>query len=326
MRYLGCQAGDNWLSLLGFQSGDANHSIYLPVDINLGAGNNGDSLMIRRLTPLIAATMLFLSACANNFGQGSESYQDVDKDPEVQKTWNEAYVIVSKTERGRLNDPKMQAILTEQKSKPVVLFFHGCRGLSNGQIGDLNGFANDANAAGYIVVAPDSFARSSRETGCVDRAMNWDIHRMRIDEVAYSVQTVKTQPWADPNNVFLFGHSEGGHAVSRYRGDDINAIVFSGWGCTTYTKGGRGQELNPQPVAAGPSIPVMNFKSANDEIDSRTNECGSSVWGRPGGSKVVVPTSGHWVFDSSVYRQEVIVFFDRNRHSGVSEPTKEINK
>jgi hypothetical protein len=38
-------------------------------------------------------------------------------------------------------------------------------------------------------------------------------------------------PWADPNNIFLMGHSEGGITVSLVRRGDFKGAVISAWHC-----------------------------------------------------------------------------------------------
>lgn len=264
--------------------------------------------MVRYLVLLVATWLL--ASCANH------SLQSISSDPEVQTTWNNAYVIVSKTERGRMNSRKMQGILKDTSGKPIILYFHGCRGLSTVEVVQLNQFADTANAAGYVVVAPDSFARTVRQQGCPDAKINFDsLNQMRVDEINFAVSQTKAALWADPNNIFLFGHSEGGLAVARYRNADVNAIVISGWGCSVRVLDNGNYSTMDRSVMAPPSVPVINVKSAKDEIDTRPGDCGDSILGRPGGSKVITPPSGHWVFDQAVYRQEVIAFFDENRHA-----------
>lgn len=277
----------------------------------------------------LTATILLLSACTLN------SYQNLGSDPDVQKTWTASYVSVPGGISGTMSDASVQEALKANAGKPVVLFFHGCGGFTyNGGMSKLvTDFARSLNDAGYIVVAPDSFARTVRTSSCpggnfsyTAKGVDWDtINRMRMEEIYFSISQTEHASWAG-KDIFLFGHSEGGLAVASYTGADVNAIVVSGWGCPTRTLANRDATLIERPVKAPPSVPVLNIKSKMDPVDTRPNDCGSSVWGRPGGSKVINPPVGHWAMDNAEYRQEVIMFFDRNRHSDSAEPAKEPNK
>ena len=187
-------------------------------------------------------------------------------------------------------------------------------------------FAEKTNEAGYIFVAPDSFVRLNRPHGCPGGKLNlsarnidWaTIDQMRLEEIYYSVSQVKHAPWAA--DVFLFGQSEGGKAVTGYEAADVNGIVVSGWGCPPRDDSWT---LTARPIKAPTSVPVLNIKSRKDEVDPRPDDCGSSVWGRPGGSKVINPPYGHWFMDHAEYRQEVILFFGRNQKSSAQSQPKQ---
>lgn len=328
MKYKRQEEGANLVSPLKFLSSDACHSACPRIRPTLTAGNARGRSMARYLISL-TAMMLLLSACASN------SYQNIGSDPDVQKTWNNAFVSTPGGVSGSMNLPKVQEALKANLGRPVVLFFHGCNGFTyNGGMSKLvTDFARSLNEAGYIVVAPDSFARTVRTSSCPGgsfsysaKGVDWDtINRMRMEEIYFSISQTEHSSWVG-KDIFLFGQSEGGLAVASYQGTDVSGIVVSGWGCPTRTLANRDSTLIERPVKAPPSVPVLNIKSKMDPVDTRPNDCGSSVWGRPGGSKVINPPVGHWVMDNAEYRQEVIVFFDRNRHSDSAEPAKESNK
>ncbi|MGE0093763.1 MAG: hypothetical protein AB7M05_20300 [Alphaproteobacteria bacterium] len=324
MKYLLYRVRLNSLPLLGFLSRDSGHSALQAESAKLHTVNKRDCV-VAQCRILLVATTLLLSSCV------SQNFENVGSDPEVQKTWNDAYVSLPNGTLGYMKSPRVQAALAASQSFPVVIFFHGCAGLSGNSV---NAFAESMNAAGYIFIAPDSMARDFRPQGCAGgnfsytaKGIDWDtINRMRMEEIYYTISQVRSAPWFKSNDLFLFGQSEGGLAVAAYSGSGVNAEVISGWGCPSYTLANRDSTLIDRPVKAPPSVPVLNIKSKMDHVDTRPSDCGSSVWGRPGGSKVINPPNGHWFMDDAKYRQEVINFFDRNRHPDSSEPAKESNK
>ena len=320
--------GNKPASMLGFLSRDAGHSGRVRKRTIVVAGNTGERSMVRYLVSL-TATALFLSACAG------QSYENVGNDPEVQKTWNAAYVSLPGGISGRMTEMKIQDGLKANSDKPVILFIHGCNGFDRSDflVRTVIGFASDMSASGYIFIIPDSFTRDFRPQACpggkfsYTAKVDWEtINRMRMEEIYYAISQVRGAPWFKSNDLFLFGQSEGGLAVAAYSGNGVNAEVIGGWGCPSYTLANRDSTLIERPVKAPPSVPVLNLKSKMDPVDTRPSDCGSSVWGRPGGSKVVNPPQGHWFMDNAEYRQEVIAFFDRNRHASALGPDKESSK
>ena len=55
---------------------------------------------------------------------------------------------------------------------------------------------------------------------------------MRQEEIRYALEQVQKSTWADTNNVFLMGHSEGGTAAARNTLGDFRGIIISAWTCT----------------------------------------------------------------------------------------------
>lgn len=110
--------------------------------------------------------------------------------------------------------------------QPVVIFFHDC------------GFAyNDPEARqqigfiaslGYIIFAPDSFARRDRPRGCdtATRTFAEDVDQvklraMRREEMEYALDRVLALPWVDQKKVFLVGAGEAGDALLAFDSDLI---------------------------------------------------------------------------------------------------------
>ena len=117
---------------------------------------------------------------------------------------------------------------------PVVIYLHGCAGIDYNH--DTR-WAKDISRHGFIVILPDSMARPDRisncdpsrhrATGAFPKAYGYRQH-----EIAYALDRIREAPWADQNNLFLMGHSEGGIATAHSTHDVWNAQVISGWSCS----------------------------------------------------------------------------------------------
>ena len=203
---------------------------------------------------------------------------------QVELTWERAMVFIDKDAYGRIDDDDVKAKLAKMPPSPVIVYLHGCGGLLD-RNGKFDGRAVDTfiklNADGgrYIVVAPDSYARPGRKSNC--DPSNWsfssNIGAIRVSEATFAVEQVRTMPWWDKKNLFLFGHSEGGAAALQYPNANVNAIISTGWSC-----GGGG--TRPLPVPS--SIPVLNIKSSSDPTDTRTLTCLGKLNGK---SKFIDP-------------------------------------
>ena len=121
--------------------------------------------------------------------------------------------------------------------RPVVVYLHGCGGFGNS--GSTN--AGMLAEAGFVVVAPDSFARPSRVRTCDpkthSRAGPKGIYRnviaWRLEELEHALLGLKAFSWVDWNNLFLFGHSQGSNAVASYPGNVFKGRIMSGTRCST---------------------------------------------------------------------------------------------
>jgi len=119
---------------------------------------------------------------------------------------------------------------------PVVVYLHGCGGFGNS--GKIN--AGMLAEAGFVVVAPDSFARPGRIKTC-DGKKHVGIGpkggyaatiQLRIDELTRALEGLGEFPWVDRENLFLFGHSQGSNAAAYYDGNAFKARVMTGTRCS----------------------------------------------------------------------------------------------
>lgn len=119
---------------------------------------------------------------------------------------------------------------------PVVVYLHGCGGFGNS--GKVN--AGMLAEAGFVVVAPDSFARpgriktcdGKRHAGIGPKGSYSKTIALRLDELDRALEGLKGLSWVDDGNLFLFGHSQGSNAAAYYDGNAFKARVMTGTRCS----------------------------------------------------------------------------------------------
>lgn len=113
----------------------------------------------------------------------------------------------------------------------VVLYAHGCDG--PGRIAVTIG--RFLARAGYLVVAPDSFARTDKPQSCDAMRHRGGLHRevlgWRQAEMRFALDRVRAVPALAGLPVILMGHSEGGITVATMQADDVTARIVEGWTC-----------------------------------------------------------------------------------------------
>jgi hypothetical protein len=202
--------------------------------------------------------------------------------PDLPQTWNRAMVVLPPLGAGAalvtmLDSPAMQERLRRLPANarlPVVVYVHGCTGMG--------GFAmlQAVAEAGFVVVAPDSFARRYRPLQCDAEnqagGRNLFVYDFRQEEVAYALDQLWLRPWADWDHLMLVGASEGGVTAALYRGDEFAARVILQWTCSGAP--------HVAGLAAGKGEPVLALLAANDPWYQRVGggDCGVALAGRPG--------------------------------------------
>jgi predicted alpha/beta-fold hydrolase len=179
---------------------------------------------------------------------------------------------------------------------PTVVYIHGCTGLTSGDAR----WARTLTSAGYIVVTPDSFARSFRWSNCDPKTHLGGAFpaagRMRQEEIEFALKSLRVAPWADERNLFLMGHSEGGGAVALWQGGGFKAQIISGSRCQ-------------QGLSAPPTIPVIVIGFVHDPWDGNYRRtCAIRFGGRESASELLLPGSGHDTSQSREAQRAVLDF------------------
>jgi dienelactone hydrolase len=181
---------------------------------------------------------------------------------------------------------------TGATNPPVVVLLHGCAGIGPG----IRNWGRVLRSAGYLVIAPDSFARRDRSQWCNPRthttppADRGKAQALRTEEIAYALTRVRE---LGPPRAVLMGHSEGGVAAGLDTGG-WDAYIVSGYSCrllripVTSPTLLLSYETDPWVVAAG-----------------GTNDCPAAAASRPRTTSYVASGHGH------------DLGFDRKAHTAV---------
>lgn len=239
--------------------------------------------------------------------------------PDIERTWSKALVVLPAESAtatplvARLSSALVErrlGTIAAQTRLPVAIYLHGCTG-----VGNLD-FLKDLAATGVMVIAPDSFARRYRPLQCDPRTKtggrNLFVYDFRLAELTFALERLGEAPWADLNNLFLVGNSEGGVAAALFRGDVFNARVITQWTC-------QGAPL-VRGIAAPEDTPILAIVRENDPFyDARNTpaqqgHCGAYLAGRPASRSVVlVAGEAHDVYNEPAAVQTILDFIGRHR-------------
>jgi len=238
---------------------------------------------------------------------------DSGSDPaELERTWAAAAVYVPADAEGyrRIGSAELPAVLAAHSAPvPAVVYAHGCAGIDAAAVETGRFLAG----AGYVVVAPDSFARASKPRSCdPDRnvgGLHREVLRWRQEEIGHAIRMLRATAPTKIGKVVLMGLSEGGIAVATFADQPVSARIIEGWTCHAGWPEYRG-------LAAPPNEAVLALLAADDpwwRAPVFDGDCGAFM---PSGglsrSIVYVAPSplhqNHWLsFDPSV-RREILTF------------------
>jgi hypothetical protein len=169
---------------------------------------------------------------------------NIPMDAGVEKSWDKADVYIPES-----IFLKRTSNLQLEKKYPVVIYLHGCTGITSNH--DLR-WGRFISNLGFVVILPDSFARPSRISNC-DPVNTVRTGRFpfalayREQEIAYAISQLKKTNWADMSNIFLMGHSEGANAVAQTNIIGFRGMIMSSGFCADgikFENGVRGLVIN----------------------------------------------------------------------------------
>jgi len=236
---------------------------------------------------------------------------------DLERTWVHALVAMPSEKAReshyfRMDTDKGRKILGNYRGEklPVLVYLHGCTGFSKRD----RKFIRKIAERGFLVIAPDSMARAYRPRQCDPDSKRGGLSPWVFDfrqaEINYAVDQLWEKPWADWNNLFLMGVSEGGAATALYRGDFFRARIITQWTC-------QGAPLI-RGLEAQPDVPVLAIVQRNDPWyqNKRTDQRGDcgAYFGIRSGSKSIILEDGkkHNVLKSAGVFEEVMEFLREN--------------
>jgi len=195
------------------------------------------------------------------------------------------------------------------KKAPVVVYMHG-----SGQAIDRSsefpklkwdyGYGEWVTQAGYIFVAPDSYGMKDRPSfsSPVPKENYEHVHNIRQAEIAQAARSLVTQSYANTDEMYLLGVSEGAMAAARYHGKEFKGRLVVSWSCEP------GYFTDYPKVGAGSKNPFLNIIGARDFYFGKdapystgyaknTGNCAThlSVGNYKNARVIIYPESGHGV-------------------------------
>ncbi|PID62270.1 MAG: hypothetical protein CSB44_04025 [Gammaproteobacteria bacterium] len=213
---------------------------------------------------------------------------------ETARAWNASEVRVPAgfPLSGSVDVAALEALPASQskgRTWPVVIWLHGCLGHWSGTIDRLNWLAS----LGFVVIAPDSFARDFYPTSCDPATFRAGLYRpvlqMRQIDATYALWRVRQFAWAKQEAIHLGGFSEGGTAaatldLSAYPALAPRSRVIESWSC-------RAPWREYQGMSASSAEPVMTLVASNDPwYDNawQRGDCGEYLDYSNGSESIVV--------------------------------------
>ena len=186
-----------------------------------------------RLGLLALSLVLMLSACSSV----SDNEPLVIDRVEAERTWQAARITVPDALDGTVIRSSTDALddgtLTLVDPVPVAVWMHGCSGFYAGTWQRMQ-FLSEL---GFVVIAPDSLARSFYPVSCDTSSQRAGLYRptlgLRQQDAAYALEQLDRYDWVDRQRVFLMGFSEGGTVSATFIDNEqrLRGRLIEGWVC-----------------------------------------------------------------------------------------------
>jgi predicted alpha/beta-fold hydrolase len=232
---------------------------------------------------------------------GGEPHREYD----VRKSWEKAVVQVP----GNFLSKSIDNV-TVDAPMPVIVFLHGCAGINEQE----HQWANFLKSQKIIVVLLDSYAIPNREKNCVPASHTTNLGKVPVNdlrpaEAEYAISKLKEMPWADPNNIFLMGHSEGGMGAFLTKELGLRGVIISGFPCTV-----RGRRFG-----SSRDTPTLILNHESDPFFIRPNieytQCSDRPYWkfRTNTIEVILSGNGHGTAHAPLAREAVSKFLKENK-------------
>lgn len=226
----------------------------------------------------------------------------------LERTWNEGKVYIP----GSRTPQTVKSFKSNQRY-PVVLYFHGCTGIST--INDIP-WARLLASNGYLVVMPDSFARTNKFPECDVKTLRRptvDDGWRRVNEIIFAVEKIKQTDWSD-GTIYLMGHSQGAWALTRYPGHDVDGIVLS-----SLVSCGWSMDISR-------TTPVLRLGYSNDPWNTTSPAVCDTRWVHENFQMKIIDGAEHETYYSRQFQQDVLEFLrnlQQNRNTETSSDNRD---
>ena len=222
---------------------------------------------------------------------------------------------------GHYEDMKDLNFINDKKA-PVVVYMHGS-GQAIDRSGDVPklkwkyGYGEWVTQAGYIFVAPDSYAMKDRPSfsSPVPKENYEHVHAIRQAEVAQAARNLATQSYTDTGEMYLLGVSEGAMAAARYHGKEFKGRLVLSWSCepgyfTDYPKVGASSKNPFLNIMGGRDFYFGKDAPYNTQYAKNTGNCAAhlSMAGYKNARVIVYPESSHGVSYNQYMKADVVNF------------------
>jgi len=193
------------------------------------------------------------------------------------------------------------------KKYSVVIYLHGCNGIVNHD----TQWADFISSLGYIVILPNTLARPNTKIVCDPKTFKSESGiatgkalMFRQQEIRYTLEKVKSSSWADTNNIFLMGHSQGGISTALNKLNDFKGLIISGWTCTDTLIGG---------IHSATNMPILVMAYDNDpwRQDKTKGRCVDVATQHTNLKQLDLVGNYHGTVDNSKAREEVKMFLTK---------------
>lgn len=220
-------------------------------------------------------------------------------DKGIEKSWDKSRVYIPDS-----FFEKSISSLNLDKKYPVVIYLHGCSGITSSN--DTR-WAKFISEMGFVAILPDSLARPGRVSNC-DPSSTITTHRFpmalpyREQEIFYAMNELKKISWVDSENIFLMGHSEGASAIANTKVKGLRGAILSSGYCAL----GISYDINLTGL-------VLNF--LNDPWhQGHISRCLTRDKSRSKETTYVeINNSGHETFYEPKFREAVVDFLNKNK-------------
>ncbi|PCJ20034.1 MAG: hypothetical protein COB02_05390 [Candidatus Cloacimonadota bacterium] len=236
------------------------------------------------------------------------SYSFSSQNAELLKTLQQALVVLPFSKKVNLYQKTIKKI-TQSKStffdtkKNSIVYLHGCAGIGPPEKFDMKFLAS----LGYLVLAPNSFARKNKQISCDAKNKVGGLHRgvlkLRLDEAKQAIDFLKKQSFIK-NDIILAGFSEGAITTAKYKFENISKKLILGWGCHA----GWPEYIGLEGKQDLKILSIVADKDPWFQTSYLSGSCNAFMYNRPNARAMVLINNKHHITSLKLARSQIKKF------------------